>query len=42
MYLYIKNIVPLYMYIHVRPITANESRHAHALDEVWGVANEVK
>ena len=21
---------------------ANESMHAHALDEVWGMANEVK
>ena len=28
--------------LYIRPITANESTCTHALDEVRGVANEVK
>ena len=33
----IEGLVPL----HIWPITASVSRHAHGLDEVWGMANEV-
>ena len=35
---FLKGIVPL----HIQLITPNESTYAHVLDEVWGMANEVK